>query len=311
MAHDHMGGIKHRGALIGALAINATFMFVEAAAGILTNSLVLIADAGHMLTDVVGVSGALIAIWIAQRPANMRKTYGYYRAEILAALGNAVLLFGVSAYIIYEAVRRFQDPPDVPGLPILAVAFVGLIANLLGVLLLARGAGENMNVRGAFLDMVADVLGSLGAIAAGIVLITTGWQYADPLFAVAVGIMILPRTWKLLKGAIDVLLEGTPTGMKTEQVAEAVMTVPGVMAVHDLHVWSVGEGFVSLSAHVETDQGRDQHDILLDLRRLLAQKFDIEHATLQLETLALHEELEACCGMDAGRASATHASKHS
>ena len=296
MAHSHGGGgIKHRRALLLALGINATFMLVEAIAGFVSGSLVLIADAGHMLTDVVGISAALFAIWVAQRPANQRKTYGYYRTEILAALGNAILLFGVSAYILFEAWQRWQDPPEIPGLTVLIVATIGLVANLAGAALLIRGAGEDLNVRGAFLDMVADVFGSLAAIAAGVILITTGWEYADPLLAAAVGIAILPRTWALLKSALDVLLEGTPAHIDLQEVQREIEAQTGVQSVHDLHVWTVTSSFIALSGHVLVQDGIDRDALLVTLRRSLASRFQIEHVTIQVENERLSAELEQPC----------------
>jgi cobalt-zinc-cadmium efflux system protein len=312
LSHDHaLGSAKQSGRLLIALAITLAFLVVEATAGLLTHSLVLIADAGHVLTDVAGLSLTLGAIWLARRPANDRKTYGYYRAEILGALANALLLFAVCGYIFYEASRRLTGPPEVSGLPLLLVASIGLGVNAFGAWLLAEGAQKSMNMRAAFLDMWQDVLGSLAAISAGIIILVTGWHYADPLLAAGVGLLILPRTWQLLKSALDVLFEGTPAHMNTADIGQAVMTVPGVTAVHDLHVWTVTSGFVSLSAHVETDQSRDQHDILVDLRRLLSQGFAIDHATLQIESRTLHEELEDCCGVDAGETSPAHAVQHS
>lgn len=285
-------------------------MAVEAVVGFLTDSLVLIADAGHMLTDVAGVGLALGAIWFAQRPANERKTYGYYRAEILAALFNAMLLLAVAGYIFYEAILRFSDPPDVASIPLLFVATGGLAVNVVGARLLHTGSKESMNVRGAFLEVWKDILGSIAAIAAGIIILTTGWRYADPILAAGVSVLILPRTWDLLRGALDILFEGSPAHMKTADIGQEIMAVHGVAAVHDLHVWTVTSGFVSLSAHVEADQSRDQHDILVDLRRLLSQRFDIDHATLQIETRDLHDELEACCGVDAGESATAHAGRH-
>lgn len=297
MAHDHTvtGGARHRRALIGALLVNAAFMAVEAAAGLVTGSLVLLADAGHMLTDVAGVSAALFAIWLARRPANHRKTYGYYRTEILAALGNALLLLGVSAYILYEAVQRWQDPPSVPGAAILVIAGIGLGANVIGAALLARGAGEDLNVRGAYLDMIADVFGSLAAIAAGIIILTTGWRYADPLFSAAVAVAILPRTWRLMKGALDVLLEGTPPDIDLRDVQRELMAHPGVESVHDLHVWMVTSGFVALSGHAMVRDGVDRDALLVAFRGTLAARFGIEHVTIQVENERLSAALEQPC----------------
>jgi cobalt-zinc-cadmium efflux system protein len=285
-------------------------MVVEAVVALLTDSLVLLADAGHMLTDFTAIALALGAIWVAQRPPNERKTYGYYRAEILAALANALMLVGVSGYIFYEGVLRFSDPPEVASLPLIAVAAGGLVVNLIGLRLLHSGAQQSLNVKGAFLEVWKDVVGSVAAIAAGVIILTTGWEYADPILAVGVGVLILPRTFVLLRGALDVLFEGTPAHMSAAEIGSELILTPGVTAVHDLHVWTVTSGFVSLSAHVETDQSRDSQDILVDLRRRLSERFHIDHATLQLETHGLHEELEACCGVDRGHASEAHALRH-
>ena len=311
MAHHHgSAGARYQSRLLLVLGLTAAFMVVEAVVGFLADSLVLIADAGHMLTDVAGVGLALSAIWLARKPANERKTYGYYRAEILAALFNAVLLLAIAGYIFYKAAQRFEHPADVASVPLLVVATAGLGVNILGARLLHAGSKESLNVRGAFLEVWKDILGSIAAVAAGLIILTTGWSYADPILAAAVGVLILPRTWDLLKGALDVLFEGAPSHMKTADIGREIMTVPGVTAVHDLHVWTVTSGFISLSAHIETDQSRDQHDILVDLRSLLARLFDIEHATLQIETRNLHDELEACCGIDTGGSETTHAVRH-
>lgn len=289
------GGRRYTGRLAGALAINAVYLVVEATAGFLTGSLVLIADAGHMLTDVAGVSLALGAIWLAQRPANQRKTYGYYRAEVLAAFVNALLLFAVSAYILYEAYGRFRNPPAVPSVPVLVVASVGLAVNLLGARILAAGAAQDMNVRAAFLDMLADALGSVAAVAAGLVILTSGWRYADPLFAAALGLFILPRTWHLLKGALDVLFEGTPAHIRVDDVRQAMLAVPGVRSVHDLHVWTVTSGFVALSGHVEVADGADRDDALLATRTALHDAFGIDHMTVQVENRRLADALDQPC----------------
>ncbi len=292
------------------LALTFSYMLVEAAAGFLTGSLVLVADAGHMLTDVAGLTLTLVAIWFAQRPASAAMTFGYYRTEILAALANSLLLFAVAGYILYEAVDRLQGPPDVPSTPLLVVASVGLGVNLISARLLMAGALKTLNVRAASLEILSDILGSVGAILAGVILLTTGWRYADPLFAAGVGLLVLPRTWSLLKSAVDVLLEGAPGHVGIDDVQRGVLSVPGVRSVHDLHVWTLTSGFVSLSAHVGIDASEYPHEILIAIRRLLHQRFGIDHATVQLETEALHEELEACCGIDAAETDEAHASAH-
>jgi cobalt-zinc-cadmium efflux system protein len=270
-------------------------MLVEAVTGILTNSLVLVADAGHMLTDVAGLSLALVAIWFAQRAPTPTKTFGYYRAEILAALVNALLLFGVSGYIFFEAYNRFRDPPQVTSIPLLVVASIGLGINLVSARLLMGGASESVNVRGAFLEVVSDILGSIGAIAAGVIILTTGWRYADPLFAAGVGLVILPRTWHLLKVALDVLLEGTPAHIELQDVQAEMVAQPGVESVHDLHVWTVTSGFIALSGHVQVRGNVNRDALLVSLRQVLASRFDIEHVTIQVEDERLSTQLEQPC----------------
>jgi cobalt-zinc-cadmium efflux system protein len=296
MSHMHRGaGSRHQGRIRFVLLLTATFMVVEATVGVLTDSLVLVADAAHMLTDVAGLSLALLALWFAQRPADEKRTYGYYRSEIVAALLNALLLFAVAAYILYEAYLRFRDPPHVAGVPMLVVASLGMLVNLLSARLLLAGAGENLNVRGAFTEVLSDLLGSVGAVAAGIILLATGWRYADPLFAALVGLFILPRTWALLRSALDVLLESTPPHLRVADVQSAILAVPGVRSVHDLHVWTVTSGFVALSGHVLVPEDADRDEVLVGIRRALAQSFDIEHVTIQVENERLAQVLELPC----------------
>jgi cobalt-zinc-cadmium efflux system protein len=296
MPHDHVSVAgRSQGRLLLVLGLTLAFLAVEGVAAILTHSLVLLADAGHMLTDVVALSLALVSIRLAQRPANPRKTYGYYRFEILAALANALLLFSVSAFILIEAYRRFRSPAEVDSLPMLAVACAGLAVNLIGAGLLMKASRESLNVRGAFLELASDLLGSVGAIAAGIVILTTGWRYADPLFAAALGLFILPRTWSLMRASLDVLLEGTPGNIPVRSVQEELLRLPGIVGLHDLHVWTITSGFVALSAHaVVTDDG-DRDRILIDATTLLHDRYDIEHVTLQLETLTMAEALQQPC----------------
>lgn len=296
MSNEHASaGRRHRGRLVFALCLTGGYMVVEAVVGYLANSLVLLADAGHMLTDVAGLSFALIAIWFAQRPATVGKTYGYYRVEILAALFNGVLLLAVSGYILYEAYERFTDPPDVSSVPLLLVASVGLVVNIAAAAILMSGAKESLNVRGAFLEVAGDLLGSLGAIAAGVILLTTGWRYADPLFAAGVGLFILPRTFRLMKEAVDILLEGTPPGLDFEEITGAMTGVQDVQSVHDLHIWSVTSGFTALSGHVDVVEGADRQQVLVDLHRMLTERFDIDHVTLQVETGEIERVLGQPC----------------
>lgn len=299
--HQHEGphagsaAAKNQRNLLIVLGLTTAYMLAEVIGGILTNSLALLADAGHMLTDVLGLAMALAAIRFSQRPATPAKTYGFYRTEILAALANAVVLFGVAGYILFEAWRRFQEPPEIRGLPMLAVACGGLVINLIGIKMLHAGAGESLNVQGAFLEVVSDLLGSLGVIVAAGIIFFTGWWPADPIVSVVIGVFILPRTWKLLNSALDVLLEATPAHINVQEVEAAMRIVPGVADIHDLHIWTITSGFVAMSAHVQTN-GRSSADVLHDLRTLLRERFKVEHATLQVEHPDHADDV--CCKLD-------------
>lgn len=298
MSHNHghgSAGARHAGRLWIAFALTGSFMLVEAIAGVLTGSLVLVADAGHMLTDVIGIGFAILAIRFASRPATQRKTYGYYRVEILAALLNAVLLLGVAVYIVYEAAVRLFDPPAVESTPMLVVAIAGLAVNLFSAGVLMAGAKESLNVRGAFLEVVGDLLGSVGAIVAAVILITTGWRYADPLLAAFVAVLIVPRALMLLKETLDVLLESTPKHLDFEAVVQAMLDDPEVDSVHDLHIWTVTSGFVALSGHVNVSAGTAESSVLVRLYHLLHERFDIDHVTLQVETPQLADALGQPC----------------
>jgi cobalt-zinc-cadmium efflux system protein len=269
------------------------YFIVEVIGGIVTNSLALLADAAHMLTDVGGLALALFAIWIAQKPATPQKTYGYYRVEILAALANAAILFLISFYILYEAYRRFKEPPAVASVPMLFVAIIGLAINLIGIWNLHHGAKESLNVHGAFLEVVSDALGSLGVIVAALIMLMTGWYYADPIFSVLIGLFIFPRTWKLVTQAANVLLEATPAHINVTAVEEAVLKVNGIEAVHDLHIWTITSGMEALSVHVVLDGGWESQttsDILETLALLLKEKFGIDHTTIQIEHSSRREK---------------------
>jgi cobalt-zinc-cadmium efflux system protein len=270
-------------ALAWTLALTSLFLAVEVAMGLWTNSLALLADAGHMLTDAGGLALALFAIWMARRPPTAAKTYGYYRVEILAAAANALVLLGISAGILYEAYRRFLAPPDVPGVPLLVVAAVGLAVNLVGMWLLRGGSRASLNVQGAYYEVVSDALGSLGVLVAGLLIITTGWRYADPVVGVGIGLFIIPRTWKLLRQAIDVLLEATPPHIALAEVEQTMREVPGVQAVHDLHVWTLTSGKYAMSGHVVVDDLGATDRILPELHGRLHQRFGIDHTTIQPE----------------------------
>jgi cobalt-zinc-cadmium efflux system protein len=258
-------------------------MTAEAIGGWLTGSLSLLSDAAHMLTDAGALGLALFAIRLAEHPAGPDKTFGYYRAEILAALANGIILFGVSGYILYEAYQRFLDPPAVRSLPMLVVATVGLAVNVIAMVLLRGGAEASLNVRAAYLEVLSDLLGSIGVIAGAVVMMLTGWYLADPIVASAIGLFILPRTWRVVREAVQILLEGTPPHLDSREIARALASEPGVIEVHDLHVWSLTSGFVSLSAHVVVAPTKGGSDALLRFQQLLRERFGIQHSTLQLE----------------------------
>ncbi len=264
-------------------AITTGYMVAEVAGGLLTGSLALLADAGHMLTDVAGLALALLGIRFAERPATPDRTYGYYRVEIMAALANAVLLIGVSAYVLYEAYRRFQAPSDVAAGPMLAVAVVGLLVNVAGVLLLHGGSRESLNLKGAYFEVLSDLLASIGVIIAAAVMWLTGWYYADALVSAAIGLFILPRTWALLREAVGILLEGTPRGLDLVQVRNAVARLDGIVAVHDLHVWTLTSGVNAMSVHVVLRDISRADAARRAIQSAVERPFSIAHLTVQTE----------------------------
>jgi cobalt-zinc-cadmium efflux system protein len=266
-----------------ALCITGSWFFVELLAGFLTNSLALLADAGHMLTDLAALSLSLVAVKISARPATHEKTYGYLRAEILAALANGIFLVLVAVYIFYEAYRRLMAPPIVKSGAMLAVASVGLVANLVTAGLLYRNQHKNLNIRGAFLHVVGDTLGSVGAIAAGIAMVVWQWYLADPLVSVVVAVLVLYSSWQLVRESVDVLLEGTPRHLNISSILADLGTVRGVLSVHDLHVWSITSGMPAMSCHIIIRSDEDSSTILAALSRLMREKHQIEHTTIQIE----------------------------
>ena len=293
-AHGHgpvgSASKRHWKSLACALGLTLAYMVAEVVGGLMTGSLALLADAAHMLTDAGGLALALFAVRFAERPATPQKTYGYLRAEILSALANAVVLLVVSIYILYEAYRRIISPPDILSGPMLAVAMVGLLVNLLSMRLLAAGASESLNVKGAYFEVLSDMLGSLGVIAAALTVMATGWTRADPIIAAAIGLFIVPRTWILLKQVTHILLEGTPPQVDMELLARKLTAIPGVQAVHDLHVWTITSGLNSMSAHLVVADMTQAQQILRDARTLLANEFKIDHVTIQVEDEALRAD---------------------
>ncbi len=287
--HGHaraMGAGKR--ALSWVLALTGVFLVAEVIGGIAAHSLALLADAGHMLTDVGALGLSLFALWFAQRPATPEKTYGYLRLEILAALLNGATLIVISAVIFYEAYHRLSTPEPVNGGLMLAVAVAGLVVNIVAAVLLQRGAGHSLNIRGAYLHVVGDLLGSLGAIAAAIIILTTGWTPADPLISVLVGLLILFSSWKLVRESVDVLLESVPSHIDLAEVRGVLDGIPGVEDVHDLHVWTVTSGVLAMSGHAVVSQPGDHQDALDEIHQRMEERFGIRHVTFQLEREAMY-----------------------
>ena len=283
--HNHGGGYgaENRKRLAIVLVLVTLYMVAEVVGGYLTGSLALLADAGHMLSDAAALALSLFAIWIARKPATPRHTYGYYRTEILAALANGATLVAVSAYIFVEAYRRFGEPPEVQGALMMAIATGGLVVNLIGLWILNAGRSESLNVRGAWLHVATDALGSVGAMAAGGLVWAFGWNWADPAASVLIAVLVLYSSWGLLKETVSVLMEGAPGNVDVDEVRESVLALAGVQAVHDLHVWTITSGMVAMSGHVVVDEDRWTEETLREVRRLLHDRFGIDHSTVQLE----------------------------
>ncbi|MCC6312723.1 MAG: cation transporter [Thermomicrobiales bacterium] len=285
--HDHVpheSGRANPRPLAIALGITAAFTVVEAVGGLLTGSLALLADAAHMLTDVGALALALAAIWLARRPPTPQRSFGFARAEVLAALINSAVLVAVTGWLFWEVIQRLNHPPEVDSGPMLIVAVAGLLANAASAWTLSRGGGHqhDLNTRGAFLHVIGDLLGSVAAIVAALVMLATGWWLADPILSAGIGLLVLISAWRLLRESTEVLLEATPTGIDPAEVASAMASAPGVIGVHDLHIWTVTSGLVALSAHVELADGQSWPEALTELNRRL-RPFGIVHATLQPE----------------------------
>lgn len=280
---------RHKSRLVGALALTTTFMAVEVIGGLWTGSLALIADAAHMLTDAGGLALALIAIRFAERPATPQKTYGYVRMEVLSALANAVVLLLLTIYIFYEAYQRFLNPPEILGGPMLAVAVVGLAVNLISMKLLSAGSSESLNVKGAYFEVLSDMLGSLGVIVAAAVVMLTGWTLADPIIGAGIGLFIIPRTWILLKQAIHILMEGTPPEVDIALLERKLLDIPGVTAVHDLHVWTITSGIDAMSCHLVVTDMVQVRAALVSAQEVMKAGFGLTHTTIQIEDQGLRE----------------------
>ncbi len=289
MAHDHHhdhhhSHVNNRRRLLFVLALTVAYMIAEVVGGILTNSLALLSDAGHMLSDVAALVMALAALWFAARPVTTKKTYGYYRMEILAALANGVTLVVISLLIFYEAMHRLRAPEAVDYRGLMLIAGGGLVVNLISAWILHSAAEENLNMRGAFLHVIGDALGSVGAIIAGVAIWQWGWTLADPAISILMCLLIIWSAWHLIRESVNILLEGTPAHINIRAVIEAMHDVAGVEDVHDLHVWAISSGKDALSAHVTIDAVASHRVVLGALQQALKKQFNIGHVTLQLET---------------------------
>ena len=284
--HSHaLPGQDNEWRLRAALALTSVFLVAEVVGGIATGSLALLSDAAHMFTDTAALAIALAAIRVGRRAADEARTYGYQRFEILAAAFNALLLFAVAGYIVYEAYGRFREPAPIESTGMLLVAAVGLVVNLISMRLLTAGKDQSVNVRGAYLEVWSDLLGSIGVIAGAIVIRLTGWLWVDSAIAVAIGLWVLPRTWVLLKETVNVLLEGVPAGIDFRALRARLAQTEGVTGVHDLHLWAISSGQPALTAHIVYNQaGVEPQQLLRRLRAALESEFDIHHVTLQLES---------------------------
>jgi cobalt-zinc-cadmium efflux system protein len=288
MGHDHRQGhapdrSTSKRALRIAVVLTGTFMVAEVVGGIISGSLALLADAAHMLSDSASLVIALGAIWLAEKPATLRRSFGYKRAEILAALLNGVTLVLISLWIFYEAYERIQDPPEVIGGTVLVVAAIGLAVNLAVAWVLSRDEHESLNVSAALRHVMADVAGSVGVIVAAIVILTTGWREADPIIGALIGVLVLGSAWPVLRDATNVLLEQAPSAVDVDEIGKALKGADGVVDVHDLHVWTITSGFPALAVHVLVTEERDCHECRRELERLLDDRFDIDHTTIQVD----------------------------
>lgn len=300
MGHDHehasAASIRHEKPLWWAFGLISAFMLVELAAAFLTNSLALLSDAAHMATDALALGIALVAVRLSRRPPDARRSFGYVRTEAMGAMLNGLLLLGLAGYVLVESVQRFLQPAPVASAGMLAVGVAGLVVNLVAMRLLHAGSGESLNMRGAYLEVWADMIGSVGVIAAALVIHFTGWPSADPIIAAAIGLWVLPRAWTLMRQAGNVLMMGVPEGIELAAVREGLCSLPGVVDVHDLHVWSLASSRAAMTAHLVVDASVDPRTLRHLAAARLRERFDIGHATLQIEGP------DDCHGPDCGTA---------
>ncbi|OOC61833.1 cation diffusion facilitator family transporter [Paenibacillus ihbetae] len=291
--HDHVRSGNKKGLGI-ALTITLGIMILEFAGGLITNSLALLSDSGHMLSDASALLLSLAAMWFATRPPSPKKTYGFYRFEILAALLNGVALFVITGIIVWEAIQRFSEPPAVAGGSMMLIAFIGLFANLMSAWFLMRTGDvkNNVNLRSAYLHVLGDALGSIGAIAAGIVMIAFEWYIADPIISVFVSLLILRSAWRIIQSTVHILMEGAPAGVDTEEVSKALLSLEGVVGIHDLHIWTITSSMDSLSCHLVIEDDKDGYRVLQQAIYLLGKQFHMDHATIQIEnSTIIHKEI--------------------
>ncbi|MGY4819338.1 cation diffusion facilitator family transporter [Pseudomonas chlororaphis subsp. piscium] len=290
--HSH-GQVRagHERKLWMALGLTGSFMIAEVIGAFVTGSLALLSDAAHMMTDALALAISLVAIQIGKRAADRKRTFGYARFEILAAAFNAILLFVVAFYILFEAWQRLSAPAEIQSTGMLVIAVLGLIVNLISMRLLASASAESLNVKGAYLEVWSDMLGSIGVIVAALVIMYTGWGWVDSLVAAAIGFWVLPRTWTLLKESMNVLLQGVPDGIDIDQVEQGIRAIDGVTEVHDLHLWALTSGKNVMSTHLVADLGRrSEQQILAEVTELMHERFDISHVTVQVEQAGFHEQ---------------------
>lgn len=296
--HNHaLPNTQNEKVLWIAFALTTTFLIAEAVAGFLLNSLALLSDAAHMFTDSAALGIALAAVRIARKPADQYRTYGYHRFEILAATFNALLLFGVAIYILYEAWQRFRSPLEVQSVGMMLVAGFGLIINLFSIRLLSSGKDSSLNLKGAYLEVWSDLIGSIGVIVGGIIIYFTGWAWVDTIVAVGIGLWVLPRTWVLLKESLNLLLEGVPLGIDIQEVEKEILSQKGVVSLHDLHLWGITSGKNSLTAHILMDGTIESTELISVIQKKLSDQFAITHSTLQCESV-LCSQAEECTFID-------------
>ncbi len=284
-AHDHklLARAENKGKLLTVLFMTTGLMLAEVFVGITSNSLALLADAGHMLSDIGGLILALIAIWFSSKPATQSKTFGYYRSEILAGFINSIVLVGIAIFILYEAWQRFSSPPDVNTGPVLCLALIGIVVNVISLKILSSGSKSSLNMKAAYLEIMADMLGLVAVVISSIIIIFTGWHQADPLLSGCIALMILPRTWLLLSECTHILMEGTPSHINLSEMYTAISAIDGVKSIHDLHVWTLTSDHHAMAGHVIVNDKNAQPRILAEIKSVLLEKFEIHHSTVQLE----------------------------